>query len=115
MTTTTTTTNSWHEVGVYDLAAIIDFILEKTNQTQLIYTGYSQGGTSIFVLLSERPEYNEKIASVHLLAPAVFYTRTNPLITPLLKNINTIKVGKKKFFFFNSIFIRNMLTFRFIH
>lgn len=82
-----------HEVGVYDLKAMIDFILEQTNQTQLIYTGYSQGGTSIFVLLSEHPEYNEKIASIHLMAAAVFYTKSNPIITPLLKNINTIKVS----------------------
>ena len=71
---------------------MIDFILEQTNQTQLIYTGYSQGGTSVFVLLSERPEYNEKISSIHLMAAAVFYTKTNPIITPFLKNINTIKV-----------------------
>lgn len=113
---------SWHEIGVYDLgkqwkkiskfsatqswssyftdfflaAAYIDFILEQTNQTQLIYTGYSQGGTSMFVLLSEHPEYNEKLASIHLLAPAVFYTKTNALIQPLLKNINTVKVGQMR-------------------
>lgn len=74
------------------LAAMIDFILDQTNQTQLIYTGYSQGGTSLFVLLSELPEYNEKLASIHLMAPAIFYTKTNPLITPLLKNVNTVKV-----------------------
>lgn len=78
---------------------MIDFILEQTNQTQLIYTGYSQGGTSMFVLLSERPEYNEKIASIHLMGPAVFYTKTNPIVTPLLKNINTFKVGVN---FYNS-------------
>lgn len=42
---------SWHEIGVYDLPAIIDYVLERTQQQQLIYTGYSQGGTVMFVLL----------------------------------------------------------------
>lgn len=42
---------SWHEIAIYDLPAIIDFILERTQQQQLIYTGYSQGGTIMFVLL----------------------------------------------------------------
>lgn len=94
---------------------MIDFILEQTNQTQLIYTGYSQGGTSIFVLLSERPEYNEKIASIHLMAAAVFYTNTNPLITPLLKNINTIKVGYMNFSIENRLkFNFNILTILFV-
>lgn len=77
---------------MYDLSAMIDFILVQTNQSQLIYTGYSQGGTSVFVLLSERPEFNEKFQSIHLLAGAVVYTNSNPIITPLLKNINTIRV-----------------------
>lgn len=54
---------SWHEMGVYDLPALIDFILARTGQEQLIYAGHSQGGTSLFVLLSERREYNKKISS----------------------------------------------------
>lgn len=34
---------SWHEIGLYDLPAMIDFILEKTEQDQMIYIGHSQG------------------------------------------------------------------------
>lgn len=42
---------SWHEIGIYDLPAMIDYILNRTHQQQLIYTGYSQGGTAMLVLL----------------------------------------------------------------
>ncbi|XP_055301156.1 lipase 3-like [Sitodiplosis mosellana] len=53
---------SWHEIGFFDLPAMIDYVLMQTGQKQLIYIGHSQGVTSAFVMLSERPEYNEKIA-----------------------------------------------------
>lgn len=42
---------SWHEIGVLDLPALIDYILKKTKQSKIIYSGHSQGGTSVFVLL----------------------------------------------------------------
>lgn len=36
---------SWHEIGVIDLPAMIDYILQHTNQTKLAYVGHSQGIT----------------------------------------------------------------------
>ncbi|KAJ2951450.1 hypothetical protein O0L34_g13602 [Tuta absoluta] len=59
---------SWDEIGIYDLPAMIDYILAYTGQEKLHYIGHSQGGTTFFVMGSMRPEYNEKMASVHLLA-----------------------------------------------
>lgn len=41
----------------------------KTNQKKLTYIGFSQGTTSFLVLASMRPEYNDKLLDVHLLAP----------------------------------------------
>lgn len=41
---------------------MLDYILTQTKQNQLIYVGHSQGVTSAFVMLSERPEYNKRIA-----------------------------------------------------
>lgn len=52
---------SWHEIGIFDIPASIDYILKYTNQTKLSYVGHSQGVTSFFVMLSELPEYNDKI------------------------------------------------------
>lgn len=63
---------SFHEIGFYDIAAMIDFVLNKTEAQKVFYVAHSQGGTSLMVLLSTRPEYNEKIVEAHLFAPAVF-------------------------------------------
>ncbi|XP_034482043.1 lipase 3 [Drosophila innubila] len=63
----------WHEIGTIDLAAMIDYILSETGYSQLHYAGHSQGTTCYMVLLSERPEYNDKIKSAHMLAPCAFF------------------------------------------
>lgn len=36
---------SFHEMAVYDLPAMINFVLRKTGQKQIYYVGYSQGAT----------------------------------------------------------------------
>ncbi|XP_013114391.2 lipase 3 [Stomoxys calcitrans] len=63
---------SWHEVGVIDMATMIDHILATTGETAVHYVGHSQGTTVFFVLMSERPEFNEKIKTASLLAPVAF-------------------------------------------
>lgn len=40
---------SWHEIGIYDIPATIDYILQQTNQTKLSYVGHSQGVTAMYV------------------------------------------------------------------
>ncbi|CAH0553309.1 unnamed protein product [Brassicogethes aeneus] len=51
----------WHEVGVYDIPANVDHLLNVTKKEKFIYIGHSQGTTTYFVFTSERPEYNNKI------------------------------------------------------
>lgn len=63
---------SWHEIGVLDLPAMIDYVTGFTGQPKIQYAGHSQGTTSFFILMSMRPEYNEKILSAHMLAPVAF-------------------------------------------
>ncbi|XP_075151158.1 lipase 3-like [Haematobia irritans] len=63
---------SWHEIGIYDVPNMIDYILKNTNQSQLHYVGHSQGTTVYLVMMSEKPSYNNKIKSVHLLGPAAY-------------------------------------------
>lgn len=63
---------SWHEIGFYDLAAVIDYMLKVTESMKTFYVGHSQGTTALAVLLSTRPEYNQKILQAHLMAPAVY-------------------------------------------
>ncbi|XP_071419420.1 lipase member M-like isoform X2 [Pithys albifrons albifrons] len=38
---------SFHEMAMYDLPAMVDFVLQKTEQKQLYYVGYSQGCTIV--------------------------------------------------------------------
>ncbi|XP_063628450.1 lipase 3-like [Cydia splendana] len=63
---------SWHEVGYYDLPAMIDYALNVTGRDKLKYIGHSQGTTAFFVLGSERPEYMDKIALAVAMSPAAF-------------------------------------------
>jgi lysosomal acid lipase/cholesteryl ester hydrolase len=63
---------SWHEIGLYDLPAMIDYMLKETKSSKTFFVGHSQGTTSLLVLLSTRPEYNQKIIQAHLMAPAAF-------------------------------------------
>lgn len=76
---------SWHEIGIYDLPAMIDYVLQtNTNYKHLHYIGYSQGSTSFFVMASERPEYNEKILMMNAMAPASIMRNTGSAIGRLM-------------------------------
>ena len=68
-------------MGVYDLPASIDYVLNATSSEKLTYIGHSQGTTEFFVLLSERPEYNQKITKMIALAPIAYSTHIyNPFL-----------------------------------
>lgn len=63
----------WHDIGLKDLPAMIDYILKETGSEKLHYVGHSQGATTFLVLNSMQPDYGQKtIKSAHLLAPACF-------------------------------------------
>ena len=71
---------SHHDSALDDYPVTIDYILHKTGQNKLFFVGYSMGTTQYLVLLSERPEYNEKIAAGFLLGPtAIGKHAANPL------------------------------------
>ncbi|XP_069683472.1 lipase 3-like [Periplaneta americana] len=72
---------SWHEMGLYDLPAEIDYILKKTHKKQLFYVGHSMGTTMFYVLMSRRPEYNNKVVHMTSLAPVAYMEHVrSPLI-----------------------------------
>lgn len=73
---------SWHEIGYYDLPAMIDYVLEKTGHSKLYYIGHSQGTTAFYVMMSERPEYNAKIKGMISLAPIAYLSNQR---SPVLK------------------------------
>ncbi|XP_017486991.1 PREDICTED: lipase 3-like, partial [Rhagoletis zephyria] len=72
---------SWHEIAVLDSPAMIDYVLNVTGETSLHYVGHSQGTTTLFALLSSKPEYNAKFRTTHMLAPVCFMEHARcPLI-----------------------------------
>lgn len=93
---------SWHEIGVHDIKSIIDHILKKTAQKKLSYIGHSQGTTSFLVMTSMRPEYNDKLSDVHLLAPVANLKDTRNQVnavfarfyTPLKALFNVLGIHK---------------------
>ncbi|XP_034248166.1 lipase member N-like isoform X2 [Thrips palmi] len=63
---------SWHENGVLDQAAMIDYILNITGRERLFAVSYSMSCTASMVLYSERPEYNSKVIANIFFAPSAF-------------------------------------------
>ncbi|KAJ9595452.1 hypothetical protein L9F63_013363, partial [Diploptera punctata] len=76
---------SWHEMGVYDLPAEIDYVLSTTNHTSLSYVGHSMGTTMFFVMASTKPEYNSKVSHVIALAPVAFLRHTKSTFASITK------------------------------
>lgn len=75
---------SFHEIGLYDVQAMLNFMLEETKSSKTFYVGHSQGTCSLLALLSTMPEYNDKIIEAHLMTPAVFLRNPKDLLLPLL-------------------------------
>lgn len=80
---------SWHEIGIYDLPAMIDLVLLMTGKDKLHYIGHSLGTTVFFVMCAELPKYNDKIIEANLLAPTVHIKPTTNLILNIFKPLNT--------------------------
>ncbi|KAJ8716124.1 hypothetical protein PYW08_013409 [Mythimna loreyi] len=76
---------SWDQIGNMDLPAVVDYVLAVSGQKGLHYVGHSQGTTSFFVFGSMRPEYNDKIISMHALAPVAYMAHNE---SPLLQFVS---------------------------
>lgn len=79
-----------------DLPSMIEYILEFTGKKTLSYVGHSMGTTMAYVLLSEMPEYNEKISLLMSLAPVALWKETPRLVAQLSDptTVQFIKVNK---------------------
>ncbi|XP_045485248.1 lipase 3-like [Pieris rapae] len=76
---------SFHEMGMIDLPATIDFVLKKTNKSSLIYIAHSQGTTAFFIMCSLRPEYNKKITLMIALSPVAWMSHIKSPVVNILK------------------------------
>lgn len=60
---------SFHEIGLFDVSAMVNFMLSHTKEESSFYVGHSQGAGSLLALLSSQPEFNKKIKQAHLMTP----------------------------------------------
>ncbi|XP_011498384.1 PREDICTED: lipase 3-like [Ceratosolen solmsi marchali] len=83
---------SFHEIAVFDMTAVIDYILQLTDQQSIVYIGHSMGTTISYVLLSTKPEYNKKLKLIISLSPVVYWhTPHSPMVKFVKKNFEAFK------------------------
>lgn len=91
------------QIGVGDIPDMIDYITSRTGQQRMHYIGHSQGTTAFFVMCSERPAYNDRIISAHLMAPIAFMGNLrSPFVRSAAFFLNSLEVR----FFTNEFSIR---------
>ncbi|XP_013200390.1 lipase 3 [Amyelois transitella] len=84
---------SWHEIGYYDLPAMIDYVIKETGVPKIHYIGFSQGTTAFWVMTSTRPEYNDKIVAMQALAPVAYVGNVrSPLIKAIAPFTNSMEI-----------------------
>lgn len=83
----------WHELGLYDVPASIDYVLRTTGKNKLNYVGHSMGTTSFFVMASMRPDYNQKINQMIALAPITYISNTKSPIRILGRYARNVQVN----------------------
>lgn len=59
-------------------------------------------GFRMFAMLSELPEYNDKISVAHAMTPPVVLKHNHPLVPTSMETVNTIAVSSKIAFYPNN-------------
>ncbi|KAL3247015.1 hypothetical protein MRX96_057307, partial [Rhipicephalus microplus] len=84
---------SFEEIGTQDLPAVIDYIMNVTNFTKVGLLTTSQGTTASLVLLSMRPEYNQKVnilVGYALVANVTHFTSPMRWLVPFSKLVKAV-------------------------
>jgi len=83
---------SFHEMGIYDLPAMITFITNMRSQPLHTYIGHSMGTTSFFVMASERPKIAQMVQMMIGLAPVVLINHMKSPVRYLTLFMSEIEV-----------------------
>ncbi|XP_015184619.1 PREDICTED: uncharacterized protein LOC107070697 [Polistes dominula] len=65
---------SWHEMGIYDLPAMITYIT-NLKQSNLTYIGHSMGSTAFYVMSTMRSDLTSRIKMMFSLGPAIYLSQ----------------------------------------
>ncbi|ETM45057.1 hypothetical protein L914_09785 [Phytophthora nicotianae] len=63
---------SWEDMGLYDLPAMVNYVLNTTGRSTLSYIGHSEGTTQAFVGFSENQEVAKSVDYFGALAPVAW-------------------------------------------
>lgn len=85
---------SFHEIGLYDTPAMVDFVLKKTNQNRLFHVCHAEGCTELFVMTSMRPEYNDKIKLSVNLSPTILFGNSPIILRSIFQFTYLLQVKK---------------------
>ncbi|KAG7170966.1 Lipase 3-like 2 [Homarus americanus] len=107
---------SWNEMAMYDVPAVIDYVLNVTRQEDLYYVGFSMGTTVFWAMMSERPEYANKIRFMVALGPVAHVQHiAGPLgyLAPFVSQIEITMnlLGKYELLSFGPVIDRLISTF----
>ncbi|XP_018058234.1 PREDICTED: lipase 3-like [Atta colombica] len=71
---------SFHELGIYDVPAMILYITKMTSRPLHAYIGHSLGSTASYIMAAERPEITRMVRIIISLGPGAIFKRvTSPL------------------------------------
>ena len=87
---------SLHDLGLYDLPSIIEYIMDKNKSGErIIYFGHSQGTAMLFAALCSQCEYFKQYIKLFIaLAPIARITHMSSGILTSLENLNAHKLFK---------------------
>uniref|UniRef100_A0A158P627 Lipase n=1 Tax=Angiostrongylus cantonensis TaxID=6313 RepID=A0A158P627_ANGCA len=101
---------SWEEMAEFDLPAMIDYVLHKTQQQSLYYVGHSQGSLTMLAKLSTDKKFSQKIRKFFMLAPVSRMSHVKGMFQYLGQIYEQFKLAYRLFgdneFMSNNIFTR---------
>ncbi|XP_063163904.1 lipase member M-like [Candoia aspera] len=75
---------SFHEVGIYDISATINFILQKMDTRTIYFVCHSQGCSIAFVAFSVIPQLADKVKMLFALAPAYTFQGSRSILMKII-------------------------------
>lgn len=77
---------SWDDMALYDHPAVYEYVQNQTGISKFYVIGHSQGTSATMALLSLKPEYNDHMQAVGLMAP-IGYLNNSAVLYQVLGDI----------------------------
>ena len=81
----------WDIAAQHDLPSAFQYVKNVTGQDKITYISHSMGATEMLVLLSEKPEYNDYLDQIFLLAPVAYLGHVTGSMATFAPFIDTLE------------------------